>query len=662
MILGKKYLIASLILLFLAIPPIFLGISIYKPVLNSFPQIAELEIQDYYLTFSIIFSLYSLFLWFSFKKTIRNFFNLKDKVYVSIPFLLTVIFLEFSYILYFYKTAYPALLKTSDFRDVGIITEESLALPILFSIIILTSFIFLAFIKWVKIKFIFLFYLISLMLIVLLSFRMASLNHHDFAYFAGPINDILHGKYLLHNSPSQYGFLSIVFLSLIFKIIPLGLMNLTIVNAAIVTLGFILVFLLLQILYRNKLLSLFTIIFIIFLNHTVQIVPQITVLQTSFIRFGMWVFLALGICFDQLNNGVKYRKLAVIIPYFILALSFFWILDNGVYVLFAFLTYKIFNHLQQSFLKSVKSILFEFVKVGFSIGVVFAAVEIYYRLFFKFPPNWSYYASDPSLYLGGFGLIALPNSSWHWIIITGYLLMMIYFFVIKRFSKDCKISGKDNVISFILFYGIFQFSYYMGRSHLNNLHHVIVPFLICLFYLLENFLYKIKETNKRSYFFSGAFALSFLISLPLYFSFIQGSKNLTTYGFPTAFYNLKNREKIDKDYIDSTIGPSIVSQIREKYGDYIDRNGITLISMNDIWYLVRLKMVNNIESNNLRYYVREEPLQEIASSILSNNYQYIFVDIYMQEGFGQVERIYKKIKDKYIEKEQIGSLLVFERI
>ncbi len=661
MSLSKKYLSSFLLFICLSTILVLLTINTYKPVHSVFPQYAELEIQFYYLAIAMIFGLSSMLFWFSFTGIGQRIFNLQKNINISKFFLFGLIFLELSYIIYFYRLSYPALLKTQNFSNAGIITEDSFAIPILILMVLILFINFFSITKIWKIKYKKLFYIVSGALIILLSFKIAKLNALDYSYFAGPINDVLHGKYLLYNSPSQYGFLSIIFLSIIFKLVPLGLMNLTIVNALIQSAGFLLVFILLQLLYRNKILTLFAIITIILLNYVIQIVPQFSILQTGFLRFGMWVAVALSLYLKESYSGTKYKTVFNILPYILLVLSFFWVLDNGFYILLAFVFYNSFNHLNSSLISSVRLIFFDLIKIGLSLSLGFLVVKLIYSLFFGISPKWSYFSSDPALYLAGFGMLPLPNSSWHWFIMLGYLLMFTYFFVLKRYKKDLRLDLRESVASFVLFYGIFQFSYYMGRSHLNNLHHIIIPFLICLFFIIDNFLLWIKNTGKLSYAFLGGSIVSLLFALPFYFIFVQGTKNLIEYNFFTTLHILQSKKQIEKENNDAILSPT-VTLLKEKYGDYINKNGITLISMNDTWFLIELKISNNIESNNLRYFVQDAPLKKIGHSILAKKYKYIFVDTSMNSDFGQVNNIYTTIKDSYKTKEQIGSLLVLERI
>lgn len=657
----KSKMVSFLIFFLLSLPPIIFAVLFYRPVMSVFPNSPELEVHFYLIALSVVFAILFSFYILSFQQGfIKKILNWKGVIKLkSILYFLIILLL--GYLGYFIKEIYPFLSQsTTDFRDIGINVEGDLNIELLIVIAIIIFGIFLFITKLQYQKKYLIFYLVSIITIVWLSFNIKTLNDYDFSYFAGPINDVLHGKHLLDNSPSQYGFLSIIFLSLIFKFIPLGLMNLTIVNAISVSFGFILIFVLLQFLYKNKLLSLFTTIFIIFTNYTIQIVPEITFLQTNFLRFGMWVILALCLTAKLFYEGRKNEKIVKLLPLLALTIAFFWNLDSGLYALAAYFTYIAFNNLQPTLMKTIKSCLPNYLTVFMALLIGMLVIDISYKLSLGIYPNWRIYLVDPLYYLGGFSMFPWGSSVWPWFIVLGYLLFLSYLFVKKMYRKGV-LDRKDQLASFVLFYGIFQFIYFVGESHLNNLHHIIIPFLIISFYILDIFLEKIDSFKSIKLELLTVSLITLVLLLPAYFIFIQGSKNIQKYNLTTSVKVIEHKDKIELEYLDRLLGIDTIRMIQDKYGNYINKYGITLISATDTWILIGLGTSNNIEGN-FHYYTDHSLSAKVAMDILKKGDKYLFIDTKMKTPrTDSIVNIYNKISDRYKIIDTLGTLYVAER-
>lgn len=651
----------STIFFALSLTLIYLSTKIYKPVLSSFPIYPELEIQFYFLTIGLIFGLFSSVYFFVSSNLLVSFNKYTNKTILLSKKLIYLIYaLEVMFILYFVKFPYNQILFKKELGDLGIspFNTISMFLAGLFLIFLMSFFTIYLFNKR-QIKSFFP-TLSSLALIIFLSFSVYRLNEYDYAYFAGPINDLLHGKNLLVNSPSQYGFLSIAFLSIPFQLIELNLFNIVLLHSVAVTLGFILIYFLCKKVFESDLYSLFVIITIIFFNYLVQIESRGDYPQTHVFRFGLWIILALLICWQEMTKNVNLSVKLIRIIYLVVGISTFWVFDNGIYILLAFLFYNFYQSLVPNIYQTLKNFIPTVLRTFLSVLLVFSLVTLIYK-FLNLPINWSYFLSDSKLYLSGFGLVPFPISIWPWTILVTYLVGLIYLFNLKILK--IKTTPQDKVFSFVLFYGIFHFSYFMGRSHLNNLHHVSIPFLIIFFYLLKRLLDQMKLSNRL---FRIQFALSvalFLI-IPYYLFFLQGILNLKNVNFINSLKNIQNRKIIEETNFKRITGQETFDNLVLKYGDYIKENGITLVSVNDTWYLTKLKLVNNIESNNLSYFVDPDSLKKLALDIVESKAKYIFVtpekDGDRKEVKNTYQSIYAEIDKVYAFKESLGSLDVLE--
>ncbi len=637
-------------------------------MLSLFSSYAESEVQTYYFIFFIIFTVFSLLYWLSFKRRFSSlpFLNDNSKIKLNKLFFFFLLVIQIAYLVFFVIEGYRNPVFVWELNETGFFPENNFKLTtfIIISLLLIFSYFFLIFNKSFEKKAGIVFYILSFLSIAILTLNFEKLNFYDYAYYAGPINDILHGKYLLYNSISQYGFLSIIFLSIPFYFVKLNLTNLTILNSVAIIGGFTALLAIAQFLYKNKYYALFVLIFIIFANHITA--GHGYYLQTNALRFGMWMLICLSIINEVKNSHSKFSKVWEAITLLLISVSVFWIFDNGIYVLLAYFSYKIFDSLQEDAKNTFSIIKKTLLKLAVSVGVVFLLINGFYIFILNINPNWSYYISDSVYYLHGYGLMIFPNSSWPWFFILTYAVSLCLLFTQRKFNFGKDKLSENRVFSFIVFYGIFQFTYFVGRSHLNNLHHVFVPFSLSLFYIILIIIQYTKSLSDIKIKIITGIIISLALALPSYFLFLPGIKNIkyeNLFHIPELIRSANVSERV---HLNSILGKKTVSKLKSnsnnKYGQYIKSYGITILSIFDTWYLIELNSVNNVESNNLQHYTDERDLKNLARSVVNRGDKYIFVDKDKTREGKIVYYLLKTMVNDYKFKENIGELDVYEKI
>lgn len=647
---------------------VILGIlKVYNPMLVLFSKYAESEIQTYFFIFFTTFISSALFYWLSFKKEFSSRLFLRGNINIKFNrlFFLPLFIIQIVCLFYFVMKGRLSTLFIWELHTTGLFTDNNFKINtyIIIALLLLLAYFLLIFSKSLIKKAGIAYYILSFLLIAIISISFENLNFYDYAYYAGPINDLLHGKYLLHNNISQYGFLSIVFLSIPFYFIKLNLTNLTVLNSFAITIGFFALFTIANSLYRNKYFSLLVLLFIIFANHITA--GYGSYVQTNVLRFGMWIPVCLSIICGIKNKGSKLSGLWEAITLILIAISAFWIFDNGVYILLAYFFYRIFASLDENPRNTFNSFKEILIKLTVSVGVVFLSINIFYIVFLKIMPDWNYYISDSVYYLHGFGLMAFPNSSWPWFFILTYIISLCLLFTQKRFFSGKERSVENSTFSFILFYGIFQFAYFMGRSHLNNLHHVFVPFALSLFYIILVFIRYTRQLSDNLIKILIGIMISLGLALPFYFLYSSGVKNIkfdNLLHLPSFIRSVSISEKLRLgSEFEETVN-ILKNNSGNEYSKYIKLNGITLLSILDTWYLIELNMVNNIESNNLHHYIDDKEMKVLARSVLKRTDKYIFVDKDRTKEGSKVDFLYKILANEYKFRQNIGGLDVYEKI
>ncbi len=490
-----------------------------------------------------------------------------------------------------------------------------------------------------------------LLVIVLLSFHVGYLSIYDHTHYAGPINDVLHGRPLL-TFFSWYGFLSIATLSLLFKVIPLSLLNLTIVTAFAVTIGFIAVYIISYLLTRRASLAFLTTLFAIFANWIVQSGLRNTIPQATVLRFGMWIPLTFMIYKESVTSNAHRKKFWRFLVECMVVFSFFWTFDIGIYVVGGYLLFRWLSSLRSNLPETYKIFLPYLVRIVVFLLITALSIQLYYTYVLGVTPQWQYFTGGPVLFLQSFLLIPAPYSFIPWLVLAPAGVTIGYLVTKHRFDRD--FTSVDSTLMFIASYATLQFAYFMGRSSLGNLHTILIPNAICLFALIDRAIHTSMNHQQKV---SLILLISFLLAFPSYFLFFQGVANLKQENIITTIQTLDDPKGTEQEFFGDT-----TTLIQERYGNYINHNGIAVLSAFDTWYLVLLGKTNQLGSNCLFCYIAPPTVDPLISSITQKKFRYLFVDTDKTLHYGQVSWIFGAVKNQYKLKETLGRLDVYERV
>ncbi len=506
------------------------------------------------------------------------------------------------------------------------------------SYVIVTFILYLLFILFENrsLRLSWLWHALVLISIFLLTFHVGYLNPYDLSLYAGPINDSLQGKPPL-SYPSTYGFFVIVFLSGIFSIIPLSLFHLHIVTAILTTLGFIAFYILANILLKNRGVAFLATILAISANWLTGIGYRGSFPQTGVLRFGMWYVVAFAVYVE-----LKYRQRWTTI--LAVALSFFWSFDVGAYVVAAYLMFRWFVSLHASIQKTITGFVPHLMlTIGTIIGV-FLLITLVSTISFGAPPQWNNFWGSTSAFLSGPLLLPLSSSIIPWLVLAPAIISICYVLsVIKK--ERSRLDTSDTLLLFTACYGITQFMYFVSRSHPNNLHHVILPSILCLFVLVHRL---IKNSS------SGVLAASLLLAYPMTLFAGQGIRNLKSENFLTTLQTLRSPKGTEQERFGA-----VARALEAQYGSFLASRDFGFLSLYDTWYLILLKTTNTIGTNALFTYLTPEAVVPIVENITSHPPTVLFVDKNPYDHLGEVSWVFNKISYLYQWKESVGPLDVY---
>lgn len=308
--------------------------------------------------------------------------------------------------------------------------------------------------------------LFYLLLIFPLAFYIcqAPIEYHHYSFFVGPIFDVIKGKSLLSETPSQYGYLSIHFLVFMLEKIGVSFNTFNFVNITLFALYYSFAgYLFFKLLKSIVAASVFTIVFMLmqtfFSHYTYVLLPS-----TGPIRFGI-VMIVFGIF-------VFFSKRAqTVLSAIGASISLFWSPETAVYVIPAwFFACLVISYLSTN---TRKEFILSFLH-AFRVFFVFSLLIFVYILLFEYShfhvmPQLMNFFAYVSSYQDGSGSILMPlYENYYFALLINLLgLATVAHFVIRKIRARYL-----PALSFISISNVALLSYYIGRSHENNIVNI----------------------------------------------------------------------------------------------------------------------------------------------------------------------------------------------
>lgn len=318
-----------------------------------------------------------------------------------------------------------------------------------------------------------LFWILSLLIIAFMTFEPGfQISWFDYTYMLGPAYEVLHGKTMYLQIPSQYGFLLVYALAFIMKIINMGIFYLPLGIWILYIFAYFSLFFVMVRLTKSALISTLFLISLLTINyfslfHLPIAIPQITPLRFLLLWFGPILMYA-----TYFNKRLKYVGL------FVVALFSLWVIDAGIESLLAVISLEGILVIKkiQSIRHAVLDILFLLISTGSiflltSLGATF--------LGYKLITPSALFSAIHEYAVAGFGMEPLPSQTFFWIFMLVFFFALLFFFIKQAIEKA------DIVLVYSSFLFFFASFYYIGRSHPHNIFHISVLFLFSLFLLFS---------------------------------------------------------------------------------------------------------------------------------------------------------------------------------
>lgn len=317
--------------------------------------------------------------------------------------------------------------------------------------------------------------LIILLITVLVFNPKFSLPYTEASLFFGPVREILSGKTIFTNIPSQYGFLSVILFALFNKVTHINFIYLPILITIMYVLEYFICFYLIFKISKSISLSLLGFFSIITINYLAATYgPQASPIRWFPIFFVIFLFYK----FRKIDNKV----LLILLPFLSL-----WNIDSGIFLvlgyvftLFVFFLAKIIN---------LKRLISAGIYLGISTIITLIIIEAGHLLFGFQPVDFLklYHSVQKNAVLGML-MVPIEQQTYFWLVMLIYFSSIIYFF---RDTKT-KIPEKHGIESLVILLSsnlmLFASIYYVGRSMPHELL-TISTFTVLTVFLLIGLIY-----------------------------------------------------------------------------------------------------------------------------------------------------------------------------
>lgn len=625
-----------------------------EPIINQtfFPTYQEAEIQTYMLGLGLFF-LFQI-IWYRLIATkntggVRLSLSLKS----LIAWLVTILLLVVAY--RFFASVEQSEHVQQTLWWMGFSTVKTLrAVHAFWGVGIFIAIVFLLFsntyrgTRWTRSV-----HILACVIIFFLTIGIPKLNLYDYTHYAGPIHDILIGNPPL-TSRSWYGFFPIVLLSILFRVIPLTAASLHITITVVHYLGFLLYYKVLDTILQDARLALIGALYAIFASHLVMIGGINEHPQNTFIRMGAWLIVALTIVYQSVLMK-KLGKIALTLPPIVTVLSLFWTLDVGLYTLEAYCLYMLLMNLNDHVTIFIKQLSRTIGVVAGCIIAVFGFVNLVYFVMYHRLPMWYTHYFFITRYQASNHMLPVPHEPWLWISVL--IPVATIGFLVSRMKQQQGLTHVQSGVLFVAVASLTYFSYFLGRTTLNQLHNVILPILVCAFYLIKIGL----DHARRSPFpiaIASIILVGTILGVPGTLLAYEGIQYLKIANPVNTLRIVRGEMSDEYDWF----GPTVKS-IQSKYSEEIKSGNFTLLSIWDTWYLTLLHTTNRVGINCQLCYVPDENVDFQVGNIRNSPSQYLFLDKERSENdYGaRVTDVFSNLTSEYHYVETIGLLDVYKR-
>ena len=296
------------------------------------------------------------------------------------------------------------------------------------------------------------------------------LIHH--LYFLGPANDVLHGRAMVGTAWSQYGVGLIDALALVFTVVPIGFGTLALIVAVVTVAEYVCVYAILRLAGLGFLLTLIAVAVAALGNLFASLDFYVVFPSTSPLRFGIPYLMVLGAVLGaRFPHRARASRIGVLV---LLAVAATWSFEAFAYSAGTYGALVLVEAIaagEGAFRRVLRGAL-----VGLGVSAAAVAVFSLATLALSGHLDWGPYFEYLTLYSTG-GFSDLPIQFFSAGPLMGAVLFasaVMLLWLVRASPRTLSPPVRTALAGFTGF-AVVTFTYYLGRSHPNNLLVLLVP-------------------------------------------------------------------------------------------------------------------------------------------------------------------------------------------
>ena len=304
------------------------------------------------------------------------------------------------------------------------------------------------------------------------------LDYFHSNFFLGPAAAVRSGRTLLYDVNCQYGVGVIYFLAAVFdlnlRLVPPSIEGLGFILSALSVIQYGVLYASLRSITRRPALAALVVALMIFAPRFEQMGYPIAYPSTGALRFGLG-YMLVGV-FALRGRFPQHRSWIFGLESLVVGVAAIWSFESFVYVLVAYLGSLVYEGAHVGRKGLFKLVEDRVAPTVLSITWFHLALAVFTWLRAGHWPKWSLYTDYLKLYsTGEFG--TLPVETWTpWLILGGIYIATVIALGYRRITLGkTDLESPYAVVFAMSALGVGQFTYYLGRSHVNNLFHVAAP-------------------------------------------------------------------------------------------------------------------------------------------------------------------------------------------
>jgi hypothetical protein len=304
-----------------------------------------------------------------------------------------------------------------------------------------------------------------------------SISEH-MGFYLGPVNDVIGGRAMLVETWSQYGNGVMYALVPWFSIAPIGFGTFAILTTTATTLQYLIVYAILRLTVRSQVVAIATVALATAVILFAQLGDYANYPSIGVLRFGPpYVVLLLGILAAR---SARRRKALVVAAALVVAISVPWSAETGattVAVAGAMLAADALAR-PGSGRRRLRRLALALAGLACVCVAAFTAFCVATRLAAGAWPDWNPYIGFLRLYTtGGFGTLPVPEWSPGLVVGAIYAASAVMVAALVLLRPDVVRDRPEAPLACagLVALGVVSYTYFLGRSHPNNVMHVCLP-------------------------------------------------------------------------------------------------------------------------------------------------------------------------------------------